>query len=213
MYDDTSRKRTKDKPSYNPRTEFLKGCVTRSGGANYHYSGKRKFTAREIFCVQTFTLNYKLKFSPTRAISFAGDAFPPVFAEAVLQRVAQTIEAFKHNLINESEDTTDLRGLLASRGVVFRRLPSNPDPQRNTSSSPLQVPEPHALYRYLPHLADNDPEPTYPLPRSVPVEQTNRRNPAIRSSYEPRLSGNQNQRKRLHEDTMTPDNFVDLTLE
>lgn len=163
-YDDIAKKKRTNGPTYDPATSFLKGCVTRGGGDNHHYTGVRKFTAREVLPLQTFPIDYQLEFSPTKAIGFAGDAFPPKFAESVLLRIAQTAEAFKHGLIDAEEDTTDLRGLVASKGVVFSRTPSTPNSLFNGMSTDSSISGPNSAYRYLPRLADNDPEPAFATP-------------------------------------------------
>jgi DNA (cytosine-5)-methyltransferase 1 len=225
-YDDVARKRRTNGPDYDPATSFLKGCITRSGGANHHYTGLRKYTAREILKLQTFPIDYKLEFSPSKAIGFAGDAYPPKFAESVLLRIAQTAEAFRHRLIEEDEDTTHLRELLAAKGVIFSRAPSTPTSLWHGRSSASSNPDTQSIYRYLPRLADNDNEPVFMTP-AAPRRATQVKRESEPAAYSARQRSSRNdeniirshfsqgaKRRRVQEEMKLADSeeaFVDLS--
>ncbi|KAF2017255.1 S-adenosyl-L-methionine-dependent methyltransferase [Aaosphaeria arxii CBS 175.79] len=101
---------------YDPATKVL-GCITTGGTENYHFSGRRNFTARELSLFQSFPMGYVFSGSQTQAKKQIGNAFPPLMAEAMYRSVAQTLEAFDHGLIGAEDDIQDLLGLLAERGV------------------------------------------------------------------------------------------------
>lgn len=232
-YDDIARKRPTKGIPYDPKVEFLKGCVTTGGGENHHYTGSRKYTAREIGALQTFPLIWKLdapyfekSISPTKATELFGNAIPPSMAEAMYLQVAQTAEAYKHNLIDETDDLSDLRGLLEAKGIIFRRKPSSPDSSFGNYSEP-RTPDGRSLYRYLPRLADNDAKPTdiversacrrMPMKReragtfhSVASHSSSRRDEDIIRSHFPPVA----KRQRVVAESKNPtreEEFIDLT--
>lgn len=134
----------KNKTPYNPYTSFLKGCVTTSGGENYHYSGTRRYTAREMSLLQTFHLKYRFSGSRTQAIKQIGNAFPPVMAEALYREIARTLEAFDHGLIGAEDIIDDLDAFLEKKGVVLPESLSASQSAYSAASS-----SPKSPYRYL----------------------------------------------------------------
>ncbi|KAF1963027.1 S-adenosyl-L-methionine-dependent methyltransferase, partial [Byssothecium circinans] len=102
-----------NKEPYDPRNSLLKGCLTTSGGENYHYSGKRRNTARENSQFQTFPLSAHFNGSPTLVIhiltpAIVGNAYPPSPASQHFLSNAQTREAFEHGFISDEEEIHDL---------------------------------------------------------------------------------------------------------
>ncbi|KAJ5484896.1 hypothetical protein N7539_004884 [Penicillium diatomitis] len=66
--------------------------LTCSGGeANYHPSGKRKFTEREVACLQTFPLDFK--FSQIGVRKQIGNAVPPALARVLYQEIIASLRA------------------------------------------------------------------------------------------------------------------------
>lgn len=106
------------KPMANPKTPydprcFLKGCITTSGGDNYHYSGQRRYTAREMALFQSFQYDYQFFGRSSQAMKQIGNAFPPAIAEAMYKTIRMTLEAFDDGLIGPEDDLTDLEGTFA----------------------------------------------------------------------------------------------------
>ncbi|KAJ4994344.1 Modification methylase HphIA [Stagonosporopsis vannaccii] len=114
----------KPKPAYDPHG-FLKGCITTSGGDNYHYDGKRRYTVREMALFQTFPYDYQFSGTRTQAMKQVGNAFPPAIAEAIFKNVAMTLEAFDEGLIGAEDDLTDPEGVFAQlRLNAWRSFPA-----------------------------------------------------------------------------------------
>ncbi|EPS28556.1 hypothetical protein PDE_03502 [Penicillium oxalicum 114-2] len=66
--------------------------LTCSGGeANYHPSGTRKFTEREVACLQTFPLDFK--FSQSGVRKQIGNAVPPALARALYREIIASLRA------------------------------------------------------------------------------------------------------------------------
>ncbi|EUC35618.1 hypothetical protein COCCADRAFT_3158 [Bipolaris zeicola 26-R-13] len=87
-----------------PRTPYnmnshLKGCITTGGTTSYHPSGTRPFTARELSLFQSFPPNYQFTGSKSEATKQAGNAFPPIMAEALYRSIAKTLKAYDQDLI------------------------------------------------------------------------------------------------------------------
>jgi hypothetical protein len=73
----------------------LKSCITTKGGEHAsHYSGKRKYTAREMACLQTFPLHHKFTGQETNAIKQVGNAVPPLYMRLLCTNVVKTLAAF-----------------------------------------------------------------------------------------------------------------------
>lgn len=113
------------KTPYDPKS-FLKGCITTSGGDNYHYSGKRKYTPREMALFQSFPYDYQLFGGKTQAMKQVGNAFPPVIAEAMYKTIKMTLKAFDDGVIGAEDDLTDLDGTFAQ--LRLASSPSSPTP-------------------------------------------------------------------------------------
>ncbi|CAI6339534.1 unnamed protein product [Periconia digitata] len=95
-------------PPYDPHTTLVKGTLTTSGGSNHHYSGKRKFTARENSQFQGFPLNANLGNTLTFSNMVVGNAYPVPASAAHILINAQTREAFDNGLINAEDEINDL---------------------------------------------------------------------------------------------------------
>lgn len=114
---------TTPKPAYDPH-QFLKGCITTSGGDNYHYEGQRKYTVREMSLFQSFPYHYQFSGTYGQAMKQVGNAFPPVIAEAVYRSVVMTLEAFDNGLIGSEDNLSDLEGIFAQMRLNASRTPS-----------------------------------------------------------------------------------------
>ena len=62
-------------------------CITTSGGQNnYHPSGRRPYTVRELACLQTFPLEHEFADEcNTMLKKQVGNAVPPLFARALME--------------------------------------------------------------------------------------------------------------------------------
>ena len=120
------------RPAYSPHS-FLKGCITSGGGENYHPSGQRRFTPRELSLFQSFPYEYKWTGGMGEATKQIGNAFPPVVAEALYRTITKTLEAFDKGYIEAEDDITDLDEVLRRKGVVLGR-------QRAVGGSVFDVP-------------------------------------------------------------------------
>ena len=83
----------KPKPAFNAKTYAM--TVTCHGGMNnWHPSGLRPYTMRELACLQTFPLYHA--FSGARGRTAAkkqnGNAVPPVFARAILRAIVKSLK-------------------------------------------------------------------------------------------------------------------------
>jgi DNA (cytosine-5)-methyltransferase 1 len=138
--------RTINKDAYNPKIRMLSGCITTGGGENYHFSGTRQFTARELALCQSFPLDYAFTGTQTDAKKQIGNAFPPCMAQAMFESCAKTLEAFDHGHIEAEDDLGDLDQLVHAQGI---RLPQNPlEPQPLFQNDSLSS-TPYSKYRYL----------------------------------------------------------------
>jgi DNA (cytosine-5)-methyltransferase 1 len=90
----------------NHRTPFsphsLARTITCGGGeGNYHPSGKRSYTNRELACLQTFPLTYKFVGKGVR--KQIGNAVPPLLAKALYQSIIHSLrETDERELAQES---------------------------------------------------------------------------------------------------------------
>lgn len=86
---------------YTPYTQAK--TITCSGGeANYHPSGLRLFTAREVACLQTFPLTFQ--FSARCVRKQIGNAVPPKLAEAIYREIARSLRETDEKLLREQEE-------------------------------------------------------------------------------------------------------------
>ena len=90
-HDITSRQRSTKSP-YASNTQAK--TITTSGGiGNYHPSGRRGFTAREIACLQTFPLEHM--FADGLGITVLrrqiGNAVPPLFAKTLFEHIKKAL--------------------------------------------------------------------------------------------------------------------------
>jgi len=148
-----------NKPPYNPENSFLKGCITTSGGENYHYSGLRRYTPREMALLQSFLYDYEFCGNNGEVMKQIGNAFPPIMAEALFRSCAQTLEAFGNGLIQHDAYIDDLDAFLIPEPAASPNFFSAPSSSTaNGSSGPPK-------YRYLTRLATNS------TPTSIPGRQ------------------------------------------
>lgn len=76
------------RPAFNPHG--LAKTITCGGGEyNYHPSGKRPYTSREMALLQTFPLDYQ--FAGKFMRKQIGNAVPPLFAKAVFGAIIQSL--------------------------------------------------------------------------------------------------------------------------
>ncbi|OOQ90296.1 C-5 cytosine methyltransferase DmtA [Penicillium brasilianum] len=70
----------------------LAKTLTCSGGeGNYHPSGRRKFTHREVACLQTFPMNFQ--FADKGVRKQVGNAVPPALAKALYTEIISSLRA------------------------------------------------------------------------------------------------------------------------
>ncbi|KAF2741138.1 S-adenosyl-L-methionine-dependent methyltransferase [Polyplosphaeria fusca] len=103
-----------NKAPYDPHTSLLKGCITTSGGDNCHFSGTRRYTARELSLLQTFPSSTIFTGSNAEAIKQIGNAYPPRMAEAMFRGIIKTLEAFDLRLVDAEDNLEDLDIILES---------------------------------------------------------------------------------------------------
>ncbi|KAJ5674651.1 uncharacterized protein N7477_004585 [Penicillium maclennaniae] len=76
--------------------------LTCSGGdSNYHPSGKRAFTCRELASLQTFPVNFQ--FSKSNVRQQIGNAVPPKFAEAVFREIRRSLRETDEKELQQRE--------------------------------------------------------------------------------------------------------------
>ncbi|KAH7116783.1 S-adenosyl-L-methionine-dependent methyltransferase [Dendryphion nanum] len=181
-----------NKDPYDPHNSMLPGCITTGGGGNYHYSGHRRYTAREMSLFQSFSLTYIFTGSNTEALKQIGNAFPPIMAESMYCVIAQTLEAYDNGLIGAEEEINDLQAHLESKNI---RLP---EPPKSTVSllgdclsSPSQSQTPQSPYRYLHRSvsSSNSSSPSTPRKKSALFSRGN--------AIEPRKAHVRKAKKRL----------------
>ena len=66
----------------------LKNTITCSGSINYHPSGKRRFTLRELACLQGFPLEHRFGRGARKQI---GNALPPIVAKVFFEQVVRAL--------------------------------------------------------------------------------------------------------------------------
>lgn len=76
--------------------------ITCNGGeANYHPSGRRKFTEREVACLQTFPLDFEF---PGRNVRRQiGNAVPVKFAETIYREIARSLRETDEEELQEQK--------------------------------------------------------------------------------------------------------------
>jgi DNA (cytosine-5)-methyltransferase 1 len=89
---------------------LLAKTLTCSGGeGNYHPSGLRSFTCREVACLQTFPMSFR--FTDKNVRKQVGNAVPPALAKAMYEVIiaslrktdARELELLKHERARERE--------------------------------------------------------------------------------------------------------------
>ncbi|EGC49841.1 C-5 cytosine methyltransferase DmtA [Histoplasma capsulatum var. duboisii H88] len=83
-----ARSRPLNRPTYDPHTQAR--TITCNGGENYHPSGTRGFTYRELACLQTFPLEHR--FCGKSVKRQIGNAVPPMLGKAIFLVVKRALE-------------------------------------------------------------------------------------------------------------------------
>lgn len=147
-YHDPRAMKSYSRPAHDPK-KLLVNCITTDGGDNFHFSGSRKNTAREVGIFQTFPTSFKWQGSHTAAMECAGNAVPPKAVEPIYLNCAATLEAFWHGLINAEEDIDDLYETLEGGGVIIPGTDSTPI---NLMDSDFRTQTTRDPYRYISRL-------------------------------------------------------------
>lgn len=172
-----------DKDPYDPHTSLLKGCITTGGGTNYHYSGIRKFTPRELSLLQTFPMNYQFSGSKGKATKQVGNAYPPVMATLKFKTIAKTLEAFDHGFLDAEDDVDDIDMFLNDKGIKLPetngRLMRSPyrylvGGQRIHPQHPCNPRVPSAIFRHSTDIAPRSRQ-RFTAPLSMPVSRERQR--------------------------------------
>ncbi|GES62953.1 C-5 cytosine methyltransferase DmtA [Aspergillus terreus] len=76
-------------------------CITTGGGdGNYHPSGLRGYTNRELACLQTFPLDYR--FGAREVRKQIGNAVPPALAEALYREIIRSLWETDREAVRET---------------------------------------------------------------------------------------------------------------
>ena len=76
--------------------------ITCNGGeSNYHPSGLRRFTPREVACLQTFPLSFE--FGNRNVRKQIGNAVPPKLAEAIYREIYRSLRQTDEQEMRERE--------------------------------------------------------------------------------------------------------------
>lgn len=76
-------------------------CITTGGGdGNYHPSGLRGYTNRELACLQTFPLEYQ--FGAREVRKQIGNAVPPALAEALYREIIHSLWETDREAVRET---------------------------------------------------------------------------------------------------------------
>jgi hypothetical protein len=70
----------------------LLNVITCKGGDSRHWSGKRKFTVRELACLQGFPLSHTFKGPNTDCVKQIGNAVPPLIAKRLFQHIVRWLQ-------------------------------------------------------------------------------------------------------------------------
>jgi DNA (cytosine-5)-methyltransferase 1 len=134
-----------NRPAHDPK-KLLVNCITTDGGDNFHYTGSRKNTVREVGVYQTFPISFIWKGSHTTAMECAGNAVPPRAYEPIALNCAATLEAYRHGFIDADEEIDDLFETLTARGVI---IPGTNSAPINLVDGDSQARAPTNPYRYI----------------------------------------------------------------
>jgi len=99
-------KRICQKAAYDPQTQ-LRGCITTNGGiGNYHPEGWRDFTVRELACLQSIPVDFKLVNSQneTTIKRQIGNAVPPRVAKLLFEAVIEALKQQDRVYANRLDD-------------------------------------------------------------------------------------------------------------
>ncbi|KAI9375830.1 S-adenosyl-L-methionine-dependent methyltransferase [Aspergillus egyptiacus] len=80
--------------------------ITCGGGENnYHPSGRRLYTNRELACLQTFPIDFK--FGRREVRKQIGNAVPPLLAKAIYVEIIKSLQETDEREMGENRETTD----------------------------------------------------------------------------------------------------------
>ena len=88
------------KAPYDARTTLAK-CICTDGGNNYHPSGQRAFSPRELACIQTVPWNFDFCGSKTNVVKQIGNLLPPAIWKIFLEQVLKTLDDFLDGFIDD----------------------------------------------------------------------------------------------------------------
>ncbi|OTB00489.1 hypothetical protein M426DRAFT_26533 [Hypoxylon sp. CI-4A] len=88
-------------PRWDPNIPLLRTITCGGGIGNYHYSGKRPFTLRELAMLQGFPLEYQFQ-TPEQKRQI-GNAFPPLVVATLYKHIRRWLEEKDHIRAGEDE--------------------------------------------------------------------------------------------------------------
>ncbi|THX01996.1 S-adenosyl-L-methionine-dependent methyltransferase [Aureobasidium pullulans] len=75
---------------YSPH-QLLPGCITTTGGQNWHPNGARLYTVRELACLQTFPLDHVFIGTRGQTMCQVGNAVPPRYSKLLYQEIMKVL--------------------------------------------------------------------------------------------------------------------------
>lgn len=123
------------KTPYDARSALAK-CVTRGGGCNYHPSGKRNLTPRELACIQSFRWGYKFHGCVTEVKKQIGNAVPPLCWKTFVEKIIQTLDDFYDGKIDSLGSPVAQHSQSSQSTPQFHAVPGT---QTSTAASPRRA--------------------------------------------------------------------------
>ncbi|KAH0159609.1 S-adenosyl-L-methionine-dependent methyltransferase, partial [Aureobasidium melanogenum] len=71
--------------------QLLPGCITTTGGQNWHPDGARLFTVRELACLQTFPLEHVFVGNRGQTMCQVGNAVPPRYSTLLYEEIMRVL--------------------------------------------------------------------------------------------------------------------------
>ncbi|KAI1488017.1 S-adenosyl-L-methionine-dependent methyltransferase [Biscogniauxia mediterranea] len=93
------------KPAYDDRAP-LRRCITTNCADNYHPSGLRNFTIRELAMLQGFPINYQFRGTARQIKRQIGNAFPPTVVKVLYSHIHAWLLQ-KDNVVEQAIDIDD----------------------------------------------------------------------------------------------------------
>ncbi|KAI9042337.1 C-5 cytosine methyltransferase DmtA [Aspergillus affinis] len=112
--------------------------ITCGGGENYHPSGRRGFTNRELACLQTFPLGFR--FGRIEVRKQIGNAVPPAMARALYAEIIRSPRTFQSRIVSVSRPGASF----ISRSPLSSANSSTPRTSRFSTMASLQQAAPAA---------------------------------------------------------------------